>query len=246
MHNLFNYLINSAAAAKSLQSCLTLQSQRRQPTRLPRPWDSPGKNTGGGCHFLLQCMKVKSEVTQSCPTLGDPMGYGLPHSSVHGIFQARVLEWVAISFSRGSFQPRDWTQVSWIVGRYFTVWATRKVQGLSLLKLMSIELVMPSNRLIFCHPLLLLPSIFPSIRVFSNEFTLHITWPEIGVSASSSVLPMNIQEWFPLQLTDLISLQPKGLSRVFSSTTVQKHHFFSTEPSLWSNSHIHTWPLEKP
>ena len=116
----------------------------------------------------------------------------------------------------------------------------------SLLKLMPIESVMPSSHLILCHPLLLLPSIFPSIRVFSNEFTLHITWPEIGVSASSSVLPMNIQEWFPLQLTDLISLQPKGLSRVFSSTTVQKHHFFSTEPSLWSNSHIHTWPLEKP
>ena len=74
---------------------------RWQPTRLPRPWDSPGKNTGGGCHFLLQCMKVKSEseVTQSCPTLSNPMDCSLPGSSVHGIFQARVLEWGAIAFS---------------------------------------------------------------------------------------------------------------------------------------------------
>ena len=74
---------------------------RRQPTRLPHPWDSPGKNTGVGCHFLLQCMKVKreSEVAQSCPTLSDPMDCSLPGSSIHGIFQARVLEWVAIAFS---------------------------------------------------------------------------------------------------------------------------------------------------
>ena len=90
-----------AAAAKSLQSCPTLlQPHRWQPTRLPHPWDSPGKNTGVGCHFLLQCMKVKSEsqVTQSCLTLRNPMDC-LPGSSTHGIFQARVLEWVAIPFS---------------------------------------------------------------------------------------------------------------------------------------------------
>ena len=74
---------------------------RRQPTRLPRPWESPGKNTGVGCHFLLQCMKVKSEseLTQSRPTLSDPMDCSLPGSSIHGIFQARVLEWVGIAFS---------------------------------------------------------------------------------------------------------------------------------------------------
>ena len=74
---------------------------RRQPTRLPHPWDSPGKNTGVGCHFLLQCMKVKSEseVTQSCPTLSDPMDCNLPGSSIHRIFQARVLEWGATAFS---------------------------------------------------------------------------------------------------------------------------------------------------
>ena len=79
----------------------SVRPHRRQPTRLPRPWDSAGKNTGVGCHFLLQCMKVKSEreVTQSCPTLSDPMDYSLPGSSFHGIFQARVLGWGAIAFS---------------------------------------------------------------------------------------------------------------------------------------------------
>ena len=91
----------AAAAAKSFQSCPTLRPHRQQPTRLPRPWDSPGKNTGVGCHFLLQCIKVKSEseVAQSCPTLSHPMDCSLPGSSVHGIFQARVLEWGAIAFS---------------------------------------------------------------------------------------------------------------------------------------------------
>ena len=91
----------SFPAAKSLQSCATLQPHRRQPTRLPHPWDSPGKNTGVGCHFLLQSRKVKSEreVAQSCPTLSDPMDCSLPGSSVHGIFQARVLEWVASAIS---------------------------------------------------------------------------------------------------------------------------------------------------
>ena len=75
---------------------------RRQPTRLPRPWDSPGKNPGVGCHLLLQCMKVESqsEVAQSCPTLSDPMDCSPPGSSIHGIFQARVLEWGAIAFSK--------------------------------------------------------------------------------------------------------------------------------------------------
>ena len=89
----------AAAAAKSLQSCPTLcDPHRRQPTRLPHPWDSPGKNTGVGCQFLLQGMKVKSqsEVSQSCPTLSNPMDCSLPGSSIHGIFQARVLEWGAM------------------------------------------------------------------------------------------------------------------------------------------------------
>ena len=116
----------------------------------------------------------------------------------------------------------------------------------SLLKLMSIELVMPSNHLILCCPLLLLPSIFPSIRVFFNKSVLHIRWPKYWSFSFSTVLPMNIQDWFPLELNGLISLQSKEFSRVFSNTTVQKHQFFSTQPSLWSNSHIHKWLLEKP
>ena len=81
---------------------LRAQERKSRPTRLPRPWDSPGKNTGVGCHFLLQCMKVKSEseVAQSCPSLHNPMDRSPPGSSIHGIFQARVLEWDAIAFSR--------------------------------------------------------------------------------------------------------------------------------------------------
>ena len=88
----------------------------------------------------------------------------------------------------------------------------------SLLKFMSIESVMPSSYLTLFHPLLLPPSIFPSIRVFSSESVLCIRWPKYGASASASGLPMNIQDWFPLRLTGLISLQSRGLSRVFSKT----------------------------
>ena len=101
IHSWYSPFYAAAAAAKSLQSCPILRPQRRQPTRLPHLWDSPGKNTGVGCHFLLQCMKVKSqsEVAQSCPTLSDPMDCSLPGSSIHGIFQARVLEWGDIAFS---------------------------------------------------------------------------------------------------------------------------------------------------
>ena len=81
----------------------SVRPHRRQPNRLPYPWDSPGKNTGVGCHCLLQCMKVNSEsqVAQSCPTPSDPMDCSLPGSSIHGIFQAKVLEWGAIAFSKG-------------------------------------------------------------------------------------------------------------------------------------------------
>ena len=95
---IWNYQIHTAAA-KSLQACPTLCSTIRQkPTRFPRPWDSPGKNTGVRCHFLLQCVKVKSEseVAQSCPTLSDPMDRSLPGSTIHGIFQARVLIYTTI------------------------------------------------------------------------------------------------------------------------------------------------------
>ena len=114
----------------------------------------------------------------------------------------------------------------------------------SLLKLMPIESVMPSSYLILCCPLLLLPPIPPSVRVFSNESTLH----EVAKYCSFrfSISPSNEHpDLVSFRMYWLDPLQSKGLSRVFSNTTVQKHHFFGTQLSLWSNSHIHTWLLEK-
>ena len=102
----------------------------------------------------------------------------------------------------------------------------------SLPKLMSIESVMPSSHLILCRPLLLLPPIPPSIRIFSNESVLTSGGQSIGASASTSVLPMNTQDWSPLGWTGWISLQSKGLSRVYSNTTVQKHQFFGAQLTL--------------
>ena len=110
----------------------------------------------------------------------------------------------------------------------------------SLLRLMSTEMTMPSKPLIFCHPFLLLPSISPSIRVYSSEMAVRIRWPKYW-SFSFSISPSSeYSGLISLGLTGLISLQSKGLSRVFSSTTVQKHQFLSAHFSLWSNSHIHT------
>ena len=109
-----------------------------------------------------------------------------------------------------------------------------------------IESVMPSNHLILCHSLLLLASLSPSIGVFSKTQFFASGGQSIGVSAPTSVLPMNIQDWFPLGWTGWISLLSKRLSRVLSNTTVQKHQFFGAQLSLQSNSHIHTWLLEKP
>ena len=114
------------------------------------------------------------------------------------------------------------------------------------LKFMPIESMMLSNHLILCWCLLLLCSIFSKIRVSPLSWLFTSGGKSIGASASTSVLPVNIQCWFPLGLTGFISLQCKGLSRVFTSTTIQKHRFFGTHPSSWFNSHIHTRPLEKP
>ena len=115
----------------------------------------------------------------------------------------------------------------------------------SLLIFMSIELMIPYNHLIVCRPLLLLPSIFQSIRVFSSEPALASGGQSIGASVAESVFPMNIQGPFPLGLTGLISLLSKGCSRVFSGTTIQKHQLFGVQLSLRSNSHICTWLLGK-
>ena len=109
----------------------------------------------------------------------------------------------------------------------------------------------PSSQ--WCHPaisssvvLLLLLPISPSIRVFSNESTLHMRWPKYWSFSFSIIFPKKSQAWSPSEWTGWISLQSKGLSRVFSNTTVQKHQFFGAQLSSQSNSHIHTWPLEKP
>ena len=138
------------------------------------------------------------------------------------------------------------------VRMFATPWTTTRQASLSITnsrsppKPMSIESVMSSNHLILCCPLLLLTSIFPSLKVFSNESVLPIRWPKYW-SFSFSISPsINIQDWSPLGWTGWISLQSKGLSRVFSNTTVQKYQFVSTQLSLQSNSHIHTWLLEKP
>ena len=116
----------------------------------------------------------------------------------------------------------------------------------SLLKLMSIELVMPSNHFVVCHP----PSSCLQSFLASESFPMSQLFASGGqsieASASESVLSMNIQDWFSLGWTGQISLPSKGLTRVFSSTTVQKHQFFSTQPALWSNSHIHTRLPENP
>ena len=128
----------------------------------------------------------------------------------------------------------------------FTISQSLLKLKVQLLSSMSIESVMPSNHLILCCPLLLPPSIFPSIGVFPMSQSFTSGGKNIGASASASILPMNIQGWFPLELIGLVSLLSKALSRVFSSTTVWKHLFFGTLSSLWSNSHICIWLLEKP
>ena len=110
----------------------------------------------------------------------------------------------------------------------------------SLLKLMAIESVIPSNHLILCLPLCSCLQSFPASRAFPMSQFFTSGGQSIGLSASASVLPMNIQDCFPLGWTAWISMQSKGLSRVFSNTTVQKHQFFGTQLSLYSNSHIHT------
>ena len=186
------------------------------------------------CVCVCVCVCV---CAQLCPNLCDPMDGSLPGSSVHGIFQARILGSVAISYSRRTSWPRDGTlcllcllhcqwdslplchleslyiysnisaQFLTRVWLFATPWIAAHQASLSitssqnLLKLMSIETEMPSNHLIFCHPLLLPPSIFPSIRVFSKSQFFTSGSQNIGVSPSTSVVPVNTQDWSPLEWT---------------------------------------------
>ena len=153
-------------------------------------------------------------------------------------------DWVTLQFSSVQLLSR--------VQLFATPWITARQASLSItnsrnsLRLTSIVSVMPYSHLILCHPLLLLLPIPPSIRVFSSESTLRTSWPKYW-SFSFSIIPSKeSQGWSPLEWTGWISLQSKGLSRVFSNTTVQKHQFFGAQPSSQSNSYIHTWPQEKP
>ena len=139
----------------------------------------------------------------------------------------------SVQFSRSVVSD---SATPWIAARHASLSITN---SRSPHKPMSIELVMPSNHLILSHPLLLMPSIFPSIRVFSNEPALHIRGPKYWSFSFNISLPMNTQDWSPLGWTGWISLKAKGLSRVFSNTTVQKHHFFCTQLSLYFNSLDH-------
>ena len=139
-----------------------------------------------------------------------------------------------------------------VVSDSATSWAAAHQASLSitnsqsLLKLMSIKSVMPSNHLILCCPFSSCLQSFPASGSFPMSQFFASGGQSIGVSASASILPVNIQDWFPLGWTGLISLQSKQLSRVFSNTTVQKHQFFGAQLSLKFISHIHTWLLEKP
>ena len=137
-------------------------------------------------------------------------------------------------------------QLSSRVQLFVTPWTAACQASLSftisqrLIKLISIKSVLPFIHLIFCHPLSSCLQCFPASGPSQISWLFTSGGQSIGVSASSSVLPMNIQDWFPLGFTALISLQSKGISRVFSNTIVQKHQFFCIQTSLWSNSHIHT------
>ena len=191
------------------------------------------------------------------------MGWGTnePINQEHGlksIDQARA--WLVKSMALWLLLPtsslrKDWAVVVQslrCVWLFTTPWIAACEASLSytiswsLLKLMSMLLVTPSNHLVLCYPLLHLPSIFPRIKVFSKELALHIRWSK-DWSFSFSISPSNEHLGLISFRTDwLISLPSKGFSRVFSNTIVQKHQFFSAQPSLMSNSHIHTWLLEKP
>ena len=174
---------------------------------------------------------------QSCPTLCNPIDGSPPGSPVPAILQARTLEWVATSFSNAwkwKVKVKSLSRVQLFV----TPWTAARQASLpftisqSLLKFVSIELVMLSNHLILCCPLASWLHSFPTSGSFQMSQFFASDGQSIGVSASAPFPPMNIQDWFPLGWTGCISLKSKGLSRVYSNTTVQKHQFFSTQFSL--------------
>ena len=189
-------------------------------------------------------------VAQSWPTLCDPMNRSTPGLPVHH----QLLEFTQTHVHHVSDVMYQFSSVQSLshVWLFATPWIAARQASLSItnsrssLRLTSFESVMPSSHLILGRPLLLLPPIPPSIKVFSSEPTLLMRWPKYW-SFSFSIIPSKEhRDWSPLRWTGWISFQSKGLSRVFSNTTVQKHQFFGAQLSSQPNSHIHTWPQEKP
>ena len=171
-------------------------------------------------------------VSQSCLTLCDPMGYRPPGSSVHGILHSCCCSVSQLCLTL--WHPMDCSRPGSPVLHHLPELVQTHVHWVG-------EAIQPSHPLSSPSP----PAFYLS-QPFKNSMLFTLGGQTIGASASTSVLPMNIQGWFPLGLTGFISLQSKGLSGVLSNTTVQKHQLSSPQPSLWSNSHIHTWQLEKP
>ena len=191
-------------------------------------------------HFKAVCLDILNPVLNVCLKL---VMEGLSFSPLK-----KKKSWNSLrsSVQFSSVQSLSHVQLfatPWIAARQASLCISN---SLSSLRLMSIELVMPSSHLILCHPLLLLPPIPPSIRVFSNESTFRMRWPKYW-SFSFSISPSKEDPGlisFRMNWLDLLAVQ--GTPRVFSNTTVQKHQFFGTQLSSQSNSHIHSWPLEKP
>ena len=203
---------------------------------------------------------------QLCLNFCNSMDCSLSGSSVHGIFLALKVDYLPLSHGEKPLKMlRDEVIMSteeediissvqslsrvrlfatpWIIARQASLSITNSQSSL---RLTSIESVMSSSHLILCHSLLLLPPSLPASESFPMSQLFAWGGQRTGVSALASFLPKKSQGWSPSEWTGWISLQSKGLSRVFSNTTVQKHQFFDAQPSSQSNSHIHTWPLEKP
>ena len=178
----------------------------QKPTELLCPWHFPGKNTRVvTISFSRESSRPRGWTCTSC------VGRWILYCWATRKAQWNIQFSSFLSLSHFRLFATPWTAALQASLSISNSW--------SLLKLVSIASALPSNHCILCHPLLLLPSVFPSIRIFSSESGLLISGQSIGVSASASVLPVNIQDWFPLGLTGLLSLQSKELSRVFSSTT---------------------------
>ena len=181
----------------------------------------------GGCEIEHYPDYMISYFQFHTDAIGVKVQWGFKKKAIGGIVALHS----CVQFSSVQLLSRVWLFATpWIAARQASLSFT---SSQSLLKLMPIESVMPSSHLILCRPLLLLPPIPPSIRVFPNESSQLFAWggQSTGVSALASVLPVNTQDWSPLGWTGWISLQSRGLSRVFSNTTVQKHQFFSAQLS---------------